>query len=132
MERVDPSDNNRLASPYANLTLDGDFYIKKFLSAFVFLWSFATNLIFLFSIRAAKRATVVSTFRFFNSKCNAAQIQYVLGKSENTYKTWAKRNDLPITIEKLVDDADLYWIGPKRTDRVVLCFPGTPFLLLGR
>ena len=30
-------------------------------------------------------------------------------------------------MEKLVDDTVLCWIGPKRTDRVVLYLPGTSF-----
>ncbi|KAF8803231.1 alpha/beta-hydrolase [Phlegmacium glaucopus] len=95
---------------------------------FIILWSFAINLVFLCSIRAAKRATVISTLRFFNSTCNAAQLQYALGKSENTYKAWAKQNNLPITIEELVNDTVLYWIGPKRTDRVVLYIPGGAYV----
>jgi len=111
---------------YGNLSW-GDFVhlITIVLRApFIILWSFASNLVFHCSFRAAIRATTIFTLRFFNSSLNVPQIQYVLGSSENTYKAWARQNNLPITIEKLVDDGVLCWIGPKRTDRVVVYIPG--------
>ena len=97
--------------------------------AFLILWSFTSNLLLHGSFTAAKRATTISTLRFFGSSFNVTQIQYILGSSENIYKAWTKQNNLPVTIERLVDDSVLYWIGPKRTDRVILYIPGMSFWL---
>lgn len=116
----------KLDSDYGSISWGDFFHLMTLIlrAPLVILWSFASNLLVRWSIRAAKRATVTSAFQFFVSRFNVAQIQYVLGTSENNYKAWAKQNNLPITIEKLVDDSVLCWIGPKRTDRVVLYFHG--------
>ena len=59
-------------------------------------------------------------------------MQYIIPNSVDGYKTWASANSLPITVETLSHDTSIMWIGPKRTDRVVLYFPGAfSFAYLG-
>ncbi|KAF8901350.1 Alpha/Beta hydrolase protein [Gymnopilus junonius] len=71
-----------------------------------------------------RKATAIHVFRWFSKKYTVPQMQYLLPKTVDTYKTWAKANNLPITVEDLVDDAMIMWIGPKRRDKVVLYLPG--------
>jgi len=63
------------------------------------------------------------------SSLNVAQLQYVLGSSLHVYQTWTKQNKLPSTVDELGDDSRLLWIGPKRTERVILYFHGGGFHL---
>lgn len=51
-------------------------------------------------------------------------MQYMIPNSVDGYKAWASTNSLPITVETLSHDTSIMWIGPKRTDRVVLYFHG--------
>ncbi|KDR71892.1 hypothetical protein GALMADRAFT_74610 [Galerina marginata CBS 339.88] len=92
---------------------------------FTLLWTCITNL--LFYRHDFRRVTASSMIRWFNDKYNVPQLQYMLPKSVDTYKVWAKANGLPIRVEELVDDATIMWIGPKRTDKVVLYFHGGAF-----
>ncbi|KAF8970925.1 Alpha/Beta hydrolase protein [Flammula alnicola] len=89
---------------------------------FVLLWLCAKNL--LFYRQTFRRTTASAMIRWFNKEYSVAQIQYITPPSVDAYKAWAKSNNLPITVEELVDDTALMWIGPKRTDKVVLYFPG--------
>lgn len=43
---------------------------------------------------------------------------------DGIYKKWAVGRKLPVTIDDLGDDAKLMWVGPKRTDRVILFLHG--------
>ncbi|KAJ3529266.1 hypothetical protein NMY22_g9060 [Coprinellus aureogranulatus] len=57
------------------------------------------------------------------------QVKTILGStSDRVYAAWVKRQGLPEIVEgPLVDEAYLYWIGPKRTDKVVLYVHGGAF-----
>lgn len=56
---------------------------------------------------------------------NAPQLQYALGTTRGTYEKWAKQSGLPVLVEEIGEGARLLWIGPKRTDKMVLYFHGT-------
>jgi hypothetical protein len=66
-----------------------------------------------------------SAFRFLLSSFNARQLQRFLGSSVAQYTYWARQNKLPAVIDELGEDGQLMWLGPKRTDRVVLCCHGS-------
>lgn len=52
------------------------------------------------------------------------QKQYLIPTALVSYKSWAVSNSMPVTVESLANDTSIMWIGPKRTDRVILYFPG--------
>lgn len=53
------------------------------------------------------------------------QIKTISGSTAAVYSGWVKRHGLPETVEgPFVDDSLLYWIGPKRTEKVVLYVHG--------
>ncbi|KAF8903377.1 Alpha/Beta hydrolase protein [Gymnopilus junonius] len=93
---------------------------------FVLLWTCFTNL--LFYRNNFKRATAFRMVRWFGEKYSVAQTQYILPKSVEAYKIWAKANGLPITVEELEDGAAIMWIGPKRTDKVALYVHGGAYI----
>ncbi|KAF7297244.1 Abhydrolase-3 domain-containing protein [Mycena indigotica] len=57
------------------------------------------------------------------------QLQMLFGTDQQIYATFTKSYKLPSTVDELGDDAKLYWIGPKRTERVMLFLHGGAFLL---
>jgi len=57
------------------------------------------------------------------------QMQWTMGNSDTIYKSWAQQNGLPIVVDELSEDTRLFWIGKRRTDRVILYFHGGAFLL---
>ena len=71
-----------------------------------------------------RRSLGDTAFRFLSDKLSAAQFQYALGTSEDVYHEWTKQNKLPAHVEPLGEDARLLWIGPRRTERVILYFHG--------
>jgi len=75
-----------------------------------------------------KRSTMISLIRWLNGKMDYKQIQYGSPQSVDAYKLWAKKHKLPVTVEDLIDDTPVMWIGPKRKDKVVLYIPGGAYL----
>ncbi len=72
-----------------------------------------------------KRRFVVVLFRYLTTNFNYRQLQKLLGTSTAVYTSWAKQNKLDSVIEQLGDTGGkLFWIGPKRTDRVILYVHG--------
>ncbi|KAF7321034.1 Abhydrolase-3 domain-containing protein [Mycena chlorophos] len=59
------------------------------------------------------------------------ELQAAFGTDLKMYAAWAKANKLPITVDELGEgsDARLLWLGPKRTEKVVLFLHGGAFLL---
>jgi len=52
-------------------------------------------------------------------------MQWLLAPTRTTFDLWTKLSSITShPPEVLVDGAKLYWIGPKRTDKVVLYVPG--------
>lgn len=75
-----------------------------------------------------RRSLGDTAFRFISDRLSATQFQYALGTSEHVYHKWTKQNRLPVHVEPVGEDARLLWIGPRRTERVVLYFHGKQIL----
>ncbi|KIK70722.1 hypothetical protein GYMLUDRAFT_65938 [Collybiopsis luxurians FD-317 M1] len=67
----------------------------------------------------------------FSSGLSISESQWALGPGLHIYQQWAKRYKLDFTIDKLRSNLEkgdshdhLLWIGPKRTNKVVLVLPG--------
>ena len=105
------------------------------MTALVLLWT-ALKHVFTFCFSPAvgihrktwRRSLGDTAFRFVSDRLSAAQFQYALGTSEHVYRKWAKQNRLPAHVEPVGEDARLLWIGPRRTERVVLYFHGRQIL----
>lgn len=95
------------------------------LIAFVVAW----NLLISTVIRGEqskswRRVLGDSGFRFLVSVLSIKHLQFVFGTTLQVYKRWVKQNGLPPLVEEIGDDARLLWVGPKRTDRVIVYFHG--------
>lgn len=72
-----------------------------------------------------KRVLGDNAFRYITSEFTVPQAQVIFGDEiDGIYKKWAVGRKLPVTIDDLGDDAKLMWVGPKRTDRVILFLHG--------
>ncbi|TFK26922.1 alpha/beta hydrolase fold protein [Coprinopsis marcescibilis] len=91
---------------------------------FVMGWEVSKLLVFPAKGRGVAKTALSASVRHLMSHTTTAQIQALSGTSRQAYEAWAKRNKLPITVESLVDGSALFWIGTKRTDRVVLYVHG--------
>jgi hypothetical protein len=69
------------------------------------------------------------TMHYLMSSLSIPQLQYALGTTLSVYKKWVKTVKLEPVVDELGEDARLLWIGPKRTDRVLLYCHGD-FLFL--
>ncbi|KAF8064377.1 Alpha/Beta hydrolase protein [Lyophyllum atratum] len=76
-----------------------------------------------------KRTLGDTAFRFLADSLNMRQFQYCLGTTLHVYEAWAKRQGLPILVDEIGEDARLLWIGPRRTDGVVLYFHGGGYVI---
>ncbi|RDB17645.1 putative steryl acetyl hydrolase mug81 [Hypsizygus marmoreus] len=71
-----------------------------------------------------------SSFRFIAGWLNMRQLQYCFGTSLHVYETWARKNRLPILVEEIgTENVRLLWVGPRRTDRVVIFFHGGGYVV---
>ncbi|KAF5384268.1 hypothetical protein D9615_003377 [Tricholomella constricta] len=71
-----------------------------------------------------------TAFRFVAGAWNIRQLQYCFGTTQQVYEKWARQNGLPVLVDELKgEDARLLWIGPRRTDRVVLYFHGGGYVV---
>ncbi|KAK7445756.1 hypothetical protein VKT23_014752 [Stygiomarasmius scandens] len=81
------------------------------------------------------RIIVDIRWRFTTSFLSVNQIQYMMGTSIQIYKDWAHAHDLPVTIEEISTGSDaskkarVFWIGPKKLNRVILYLHGGAFLV---
>lgn len=71
-----------------------------------------------------KRIIVDSAVLTLASGMNRRQFRAFFGSTTKTYETFLKEKKLPRVVEDIGDDARLFWIGPKHTDRVVIYFHG--------
>ncbi|KAJ3820637.1 Alpha/Beta hydrolase protein [Lentinula raphanica] len=67
-------------------------------------------------------------FRFVTDTLPDVELQYFLGTSVGIYSDWARKVHLPITIDELPGEGKLLWIGPKRTDKVILFCHGGAYI----
>ncbi|KAF8830873.1 hypothetical protein HHX47_DHR1000288 [Lentinula edodes] len=61
-----------------------------------------------------------ASFRFLADYFSGPELQRILGSSVDVYSTWARNANLPINIEEMEDGGKLMWIGPKKTDKMLL------------
>ncbi|GAW09465.1 Meiotically up-regulated gene 180 protein [Lentinula edodes] len=69
-----------------------------------------------------------ASFRFLADYFSGPELQRILGSSVDVYSTWARNANLPINIEEMVDGGKLMWIGPKRTDKMLLYCHGGAYI----
>ncbi|KAF8651061.1 hypothetical protein AX16_004924 [Volvariella volvacea WC 439] len=82
------------------------------------------------STRPWIRILVDSLFRHLTWSTNIHELQWVFKTPGlNNYADWTKKNDLPYTVDEIGEDARLFWVGPKRTDKVILYFHGGAYML---
>ncbi|KAF8166296.1 Alpha/Beta hydrolase protein [Mycena galopus ATCC 62051] len=67
--------------------------------------------------------------RYCTANLSIPQLQYAFGTTMSVYEKWTKQVKLSPVVEEVGDDAQLLWIGPKRTDRVLLFCHGGCFVL---
>ncbi|KAF8205832.1 Alpha/Beta hydrolase protein [Mycena galopus ATCC 62051] len=67
--------------------------------------------------------------RYCTGNLSTSQLQYAFGTTLSVYEKWTKQVKLTPVVEEIGDDARLLWIGPKRTDRVLLFCHGGCFFL---
>lgn len=76
-----------------------------------------------------KRA-VISGVKQLVERSSMPQIQYMVGTSDEVvYEAWTKSAREPRTVERFVDESVLYWIGPKKTHKVILYCHGGGFFM---
>ncbi|KAJ3830151.1 Alpha/Beta hydrolase protein [Lentinula raphanica] len=75
-----------------------------------------------------KRVIGDGPFRFLTDHFSGPELQYILGTSVGVYSSWAREKKLPITIEEVRDGGKLMWIGPKRTDKMLLYCHGGAYM----
>lgn len=63
------------------------------------------------------------------TKLDTPKLQYMLGTTDKVYRAWAKKSGVPIVEEEVGEDAKIYWLGPKRPEKVILYLHGGGFLL---
>ncbi|KAJ3914779.1 Alpha/Beta hydrolase protein [Lentinula edodes] len=69
-----------------------------------------------------------ASFRFLADYFSGPELQRILGSSVDVYSTWARNANLPINIEEMEDGGKLMWIGPKRTDKMLLYCHGGAYI----
>ncbi|EAU87388.2 hypothetical protein CC1G_02147 [Coprinopsis cinerea okayama7 len=94
---------------------------------FYVLWSVLVTALKKRRLTGLRKAALTSSARYINTRSSVAQLQYLSGTSPSVYASWARRHGFPAVIEDLRHDARLYWLGPKRTDKVILYIPGGAF-----
>ncbi|KAJ6506142.1 Alpha/Beta hydrolase protein [Mycena vulgaris] len=79
--------------------------------------------------RPLKRVIGERAFRYGITHFSLPQLQFAFGTTKAAYAKWTKQVKLAPVVDELGDGARLLWIGPKRTDRVMLYLHGGCFLL---
>ena len=71
-----------------------------------------------------------SAFRLLLASFNVRQLQRYVGPSVGQYIAWARKEHVLPVIEDLGQDTQLLWLGPKKTNRVILCCHGCNYSCL--
>ena len=58
------------------------------------------------------------------TKLEVSKLQYLLGTTDQVYRTWAKNNGTLVAEEEIGQNAKLYWLGRKQSKRVILYLHG--------
>ncbi|GAW06976.1 alpha beta hydrolase fold protein [Lentinula edodes] len=78
--------------------------------------------------KSFKRVVGDTLFRFVTDTLPDVELQYFLGTSVGIYSEWARKEKLPITIDELQGEGKLLWIGPKKTEKVILFCHGGAYI----
>ncbi|EAU81642.2 alpha/beta hydrolase fold protein [Coprinopsis cinerea okayama7 len=73
------------------------------------------------------RDIVLLLVKFLTRRTSTSQMQVILGNTISTYQKWSKRHGFPILEEELVDGGNLFWLGPKQTNKVIVYVHGGGF-----
>jgi len=114
------SDSSNSSSPVSYLPI-----------ALILLWSLF-KITFVPSSRTHKnwrRVLGDTAFRFLTDSWDLNQLQYYFGTTLQVYSAWTKQEGLPVLVDEIGEGARLLWIGPRRTDRVVLYFHGGGYVI---
>ncbi|KAF8626654.1 hypothetical protein AX15_004745 [Amanita polypyramis BW_CC] len=95
----------------------------------VIFWSLCTWY-FHAETRAKRFLRLINDVSLYHiSKLEMSKLQYVIGTTDQVYRSWAEKSNVPVVVEELGEGAKLYWLGPKRPDRVILYLHGGAFLI---
>ncbi|KIK51344.1 hypothetical protein GYMLUDRAFT_234144 [Collybiopsis luxurians FD-317 M1] len=78
--------------------------------------------------KSLKRVRGDASFRYLTDALSGAELQRFMGTSVSVYSTWARQHNLPILIEELEDGGKLFWVGPKRTEKMLLYCHGGAYI----
>ncbi|KAF5376725.1 hypothetical protein D9615_007807 [Tricholomella constricta] len=104
--------------------------IVVFRLPFVLGWTLLTSPFHLVNRRKSwKRVLADKTFYHVSRHANINQLKWATGGTREMYEAWMKGQKLPMVVDELGENARLLWIGPSRTDRVILYFHGGAYFL---
>ncbi|KAH9476882.1 Lipase 2 [Psilocybe cubensis] len=78
--------------------------------------------------RSWKRVVVDSATAWILSNFNRRQLRKVFGETEPVYMDFVKAKGLTPVVEELGHDSRLFWLGPRKSERVILYLHGGAFL----
>ncbi|KIK66207.1 hypothetical protein GYMLUDRAFT_239197 [Collybiopsis luxurians FD-317 M1] len=90
------------------------------------LYSPFSNVSPAYAAKLLKKRILHSVGQYLLSSLSVSEIQWAAGSGVLAYQRWTKQNKLHSVIDKLDSSGSsghLLWIGPKRTDKVILYFP---------
>ncbi|KAF7305735.1 Abhydrolase-3 domain-containing protein [Mycena chlorophos] len=79
--------------------------------------------------KSLKRIIGERAMRYAFGNFTIPQLQFAFGTTGVVYDKWTKQTKQAPMVDDLDDGAKLYWVGPKRTDRVLLFLHGGCFVL---
>ncbi|KAJ4480821.1 Alpha/Beta hydrolase protein [Lentinula aciculospora] len=78
--------------------------------------------------KSFRRVVGDTLFRFVTATFPDVELQYFLGTSVGIYSEWARNKKLSVTIDELQGGGKLLWIGPKKTEKVLLFCHGGAYI----
>jgi len=82
------------------------------------------RLIFHEHAKSRKQALAERALRYLVENLNIKQLQMLMGNPKGVYETWASKNNVSPNIEAIGENARLFWIGEKKTKKVILYLHG--------
>ncbi|KIK66208.1 hypothetical protein GYMLUDRAFT_38020 [Collybiopsis luxurians FD-317 M1] len=76
-----------------------------------------------YAAKPLKRRIFDSIGQYLFSSLSVPEIQWATGSGVLAYRRWTKQYKLDAVTDKISSSDHLLWIGPKRTDKVILYFP---------
>lgn len=76
-----------------------------------------------------RRVVADTTFRWMIVTLRISFIRSLVGPCSRTYKSWCRKNSIQPCIENIEGGAQLFWIGDKRPEKVILYLHGGGFSL---